>query len=623
MMNKKKGMTLIEIIIALAILGIISVTFLPSSVKSFSNMINSRELTTNTFAAQEDLEDKIENERKLINSTGYIPSETLNLSFDNGKTASINGTTLKGESNGVIITAFLPDIKEPVDTTFPNVSVKTIPKNVDEEVINENLSSINIWNKSNVSFEGDITYHKNPGDDEYENRVFRLIHTWHISKDEYVEGDILSFPDDYELIKSTTKENPTLAYKDQLDIKEEYANKLIIYSITQVSIYGRYGEIYSNPILVEDYMPVEEVDVYRRNGSHVNYTGYNSNDPFVVKQNDYLKGYIKVPEDVDYSGVTVYHRWYVSNNTTIGEINNITIQSDFTQIPDYDDTSPNLRNISYKDKYIVYSFEIEGQVFFSIPVKISYVELDISNLNITINYNSSNDRLNATISNPDNIDYEPSSGKWYVSQVTYNGIYIYEKIVDPYSGNVTQLRNVNSNHGGRVIKYGITIESNIIYSNEIYMKPNNIYIIDDLNKEYKFIARNTSQVADIAGGTDNIGSEMIVYAPHGGSNQKFKFEPTDDGYYRISVQYSTGKKRYIQRESTSSNKVIQAEYSDTNLQKWYIEISGSYYRFRNVSYTYGRYLYVNGNRSSGSYPIEPLTLENSTDQRTHWTIQAY
>lgn len=65
-MNKKQGLTLIEIIISIAILGIIAIVFLGSMSNHFVMLTKSKNITANLFSTQKDVENEMENIRSQL-----------------------------------------------------------------------------------------------------------------------------------------------------------------------------------------------------------------------------------------------------------------------------------------------------------------------------------------------------------------------------------------------------------------------------------------------------------------------------------------------------------------------------------------------------------------------------
>lgn len=72
-MRKSKGFTLVEVIISLAILGIIAVSFLGAISSHFTYMTSTKKITQNTFKAQEMMEDEIDVAKERV----IAPSATL------------------------------------------------------------------------------------------------------------------------------------------------------------------------------------------------------------------------------------------------------------------------------------------------------------------------------------------------------------------------------------------------------------------------------------------------------------------------------------------------------------------------------------------------------------------
>ena len=73
-MRKRKGFTLVEVIVSLAILGIISISFLGAVSSHFTYMTSTKRITQNAFKAQEMMENEIDDAKIRVMS----PSATLN-----------------------------------------------------------------------------------------------------------------------------------------------------------------------------------------------------------------------------------------------------------------------------------------------------------------------------------------------------------------------------------------------------------------------------------------------------------------------------------------------------------------------------------------------------------------
>ena len=71
-MDVRRGMTLIEIIISIAIIALIAIGIIPAFATNYKMIIFTRSLTKNTYSAQKDMEDKIENLKDCIDKNTKI-----------------------------------------------------------------------------------------------------------------------------------------------------------------------------------------------------------------------------------------------------------------------------------------------------------------------------------------------------------------------------------------------------------------------------------------------------------------------------------------------------------------------------------------------------------------------
>ena len=106
MKKKNSGMTLVEIIVAMAILGIISITFLSIFSGMFKGIVNAGQRSKATFGAQQDLENYI-----ATNTTNA--TDNLVITY-NGLTS----VTIEGENMSVPKTSGSTTIT--VDVFVPN-----------------------------------------------------------------------------------------------------------------------------------------------------------------------------------------------------------------------------------------------------------------------------------------------------------------------------------------------------------------------------------------------------------------------------------------------------------------------------------------------------------------------
>ncbi len=88
--SKKKGMTLVELIIAIAILGIIMVSFLSMFTTGFIGIMNASKHTEAGYEAQKDMENSISSDP----NTGAV---LIEIDFPDGVTIDSTGKILEEE----------------------------------------------------------------------------------------------------------------------------------------------------------------------------------------------------------------------------------------------------------------------------------------------------------------------------------------------------------------------------------------------------------------------------------------------------------------------------------------------------------------------------------------------
>lgn len=63
--NRKRGFTLVEVVVAMVSLGIVASVFIPSMTFGFRNLINSAKFTQDAFDYQQKIENLIEEKQKI------------------------------------------------------------------------------------------------------------------------------------------------------------------------------------------------------------------------------------------------------------------------------------------------------------------------------------------------------------------------------------------------------------------------------------------------------------------------------------------------------------------------------------------------------------------------------
>ncbi len=245
-MKNNNGMTLIEVIIALFLLGLITVVFLPSTWSSYKMMANAKEITADTFTAQKKVELAIEEARDKM----------VDFKKDNSNPNPINmdikafGKTIKGVS-------IVESILNEKGNSMGNINVFV----ADEPLINDNLPELE-WVKvvdKNVK-EGIIKWEGNKLTGSHKikdtSNYFMSLKRWYVSKSGFdgympdrVENESYwgtrypSWPNDYELINNNDK--------TELSDLSPYAGRHVVFSVIPVAKTGKYGiEVKSKEIYI-------------------------------------------------------------------------------------------------------------------------------------------------------------------------------------------------------------------------------------------------------------------------------------------------------------------------------------------------------------------------------------
>ncbi len=250
-MFNRKGMTLIEIILALALLGIIAVTFLSALSGHFVLLTDTRAITKDAFSAQKNVEDEIQSIKRQIkegsdvsggeevvrslfgrNVTGYLVEKEIK---NNKKIQTIVGESRTPaypvpSASNIRLDIYNNDTKLPVNYGY---SVK---------------SGVNLRAASSIDSNG----------------VFLLNrHEWYISRKGFnipiVSKDNIDrdldlgrlyplFPNDYIAVPILADSN-MLNTSKLTEIHKQYAGRHVIYSITPYAVSGRKGEtVLSEPV---------------------------------------------------------------------------------------------------------------------------------------------------------------------------------------------------------------------------------------------------------------------------------------------------------------------------------------------------------------------------------------
>lgn len=276
----KKGLTLIEVILAIALISIISISFLPGITFGFKNLIESKKFTEDVFSSQMEIEKTMEVKRK---ETG-------------GDTLDIFGVTVAGHNIDYgELHVFQPEKKEdyPVPKIIRNIN-SGLPSIVRLSAFNKSIEttpppkSVNMFNGSNLdidrNFLVDSKYYKIDNPTIFLVNVYRWYTSSMVGYSEDFEMD------NYFIIKEWNAARTLISYEDSKTLKtipniqndpdynrltfneikdgldlnnteliNQYGNRYYYFSVTPFAISGKIGEEeYSNAIYVN--APRIEID---------------------------------------------------------------------------------------------------------------------------------------------------------------------------------------------------------------------------------------------------------------------------------------------------------------------------------------------------------------------------
>lgn len=265
---KNKGFTLVEAILAIALIGLIAAFILPGITFGFTNLFSSAKFTDSAFEAQQSIELVIEEKRKEP-LEGAIDTDTISVF---GKSIIGHVVSQDIESGGNVhgqLNAFIP--KPVVSYTIPviesapeikvrqnNVVISPQPTTISILDTNKNLfvSEINITNETKSEFLMNIYrwYYYDSFDNNAnpDNKEYLTIKEWNEAR------KLLSYEEseDFGFIPNI-KNNYNILRFSEFGINDEeliqrFGNKYVRYSVTPYSIIGKIGkEEFSNQIFIE------------------------------------------------------------------------------------------------------------------------------------------------------------------------------------------------------------------------------------------------------------------------------------------------------------------------------------------------------------------------------------
>lgn len=264
-MLNKKGLTLIEVIVSIAILGILAVSFLPLFTNHYKWIIETKtKITQDAFKAQKGIEENI-NKIKTAMLEGNIESDKYN---DLGISKKISSIKLFNDEFSSYSERYFPNAYETMvtlggrerlvaivgDKRLPELPVPTIDivslKFMKNDI--ESGTKVEYFDYENIRLQAISNMSKNP-----QNSFNRYRHEWFVSKpgfnipvpavgnidEDFDLGAIYPrFPEDYEAIPISSELNNSYTFKNSNEriitgvlrnnVVKKYPGRHILYTIT-------------------------------------------------------------------------------------------------------------------------------------------------------------------------------------------------------------------------------------------------------------------------------------------------------------------------------------------------------------------------------------------------------
>ncbi len=242
-MKSRKGLTLIEVLLSLFLIGIIATTFIPAIFSNFSMVFKAKDITENIFAAKQNMERAMELARREENkSDPRFTSKSFTLF---GKT--IDGTLIHQPISGdKKIVAYVPNESVPVHEV-PRIKSGSVsispPGPIYGFLLGQNLTGSEGILESNSNYYMKIFnwYVSKPG---FEGFIPENIDN---TNEGYFGRRYPQWPQDYIKIKSSYSKIDGLNSLEKY--VEDYQGRHIVFSVIPVSTIGKYGtEIPSQPV---------------------------------------------------------------------------------------------------------------------------------------------------------------------------------------------------------------------------------------------------------------------------------------------------------------------------------------------------------------------------------------
>ena len=253
-MLNKKGFTLVEILIAMALLMVIAVAFVSSMTTNFSWLVSARVMTQNVFAARQSMEAEIESIKKDL-LEGVTPDDKVSVTlFDGEHQRSVDGYYREKEIAGNrVIRAIIADIRNP-DYPVPIVN---------STLLRLRHGGAYLANNYDYVLRPGLSARATSVIADPDNVFLLNRHEWFVSRagfnipmvsDELIDKDLdlgrlyPIFPYDYNPVPIKALSD-TKSENDLTSLLSEYTGRHIIYTITPYAMSGRKGTtVFSDPV---------------------------------------------------------------------------------------------------------------------------------------------------------------------------------------------------------------------------------------------------------------------------------------------------------------------------------------------------------------------------------------
>lgn len=277
----EKGFTLIEVILAIAVIGMIAVSFLPLITFSYSNLIGTEQFTEDMFNDQRIIEEQIEALR-----FSNVPSPSTNYKKAFGVNIPVHILQVNTSSSGQIKVYLPKQSQTPRVPILQNSPLMRVRNNTNDSVISPQPIKFHLINNSYNLFSTEV-----PITNETKEDFLMNVYRWYISDE--VSNNIPASPstDDYFVVKEWNEAKAQITFSDAITTgftpnfkeykipnslqKESYnvlkfstlqtaysynseqminnfGNRYVRYGVTPYSIAGRIGEEkLSNAVYIE------------------------------------------------------------------------------------------------------------------------------------------------------------------------------------------------------------------------------------------------------------------------------------------------------------------------------------------------------------------------------------